>query len=189
MSSKVEVKCENCGEVFLRSRGEVNRNTKLNRRVFCSRSCQGSGIFDNIPKHKRISRPENLVSNNRQDEFSPFRWHYNNAKRRHKDFDLTLEDLKSQWDKQQGVCPYTGWQLKQMPNTNHKHQLPRNPDRASLDRIDSSLGYAVGNIQFISLIAQVAKSDWTEEQLLFFCQSVVERAGSAPASAVATQNR
>lgn len=94
---EIELICDVCGKSFLRSRGEANRNKKLGRRTYCSLECVGKGNLDNIPIDKR-HHPENLVSNNRGDEFSPFRWHFRNAKRRNKSFDLTLKDLKEQWE-------------------------------------------------------------------------------------------
>lgn len=92
------------------------------------------------------------------------------AKRR-KDFDITLEDLKQQWDAQKGICPYTGWQLKNMPS--YSDQLPKTPDRASLDRINSSKGYVKGNNQFVALIAQFAKNEWTDSVLENFVDAFV----------------
>ena len=47
------------------------------------------------------------------------------------------------------------------------------PNTASLDRIDSSLGYIPGNVQFVSVIANYAKRDFQEEELFEFCEAVV----------------
>jgi hypothetical protein len=41
-----------------------------------------------------------------------------------------------------------------------------------LDRIDSSKGYIFGNVQFVSLMANYAKRDFLEEELLRFCEAV-----------------
>lgn len=76
--------------------------------------------------------------------------------------------------------------MKDMPNSNLKNQLPKTPDRASLDRIDSSIGYVKGNIQFISLIAQFAKNDFSDTEVINFCKAVANKsmdpAGVEPAS-------
>lgn len=84
---------------------------------------------------------------------------------------ITLQDLKDQWEKQGGKCPYTGWDMKFDGCTKRKG-LRRTPDRASLDRIDSSKGYIKGNIQFVSLIAQYAKNDWNDDVILEFANAV-----------------
>ncbi|MEO1764581.1 MAG: hypothetical protein AAFR83_22070, partial [Cyanobacteria bacterium J06629_18] len=46
------------------------------------------------------------------------------------------------------------------------------PKTASLDRIDSCKGYVFGNVQFVSLMANYAKRDFLEEELLRFCEAV-----------------
>jgi len=177
METLIELTCDVCKTQFHRKKAEYNRTQKKGlKRVFCSRKCCGVGVVDNIPKEKRY-HPENLNSGNRGDHLSPFRWHFRNSKRRSDkrkiDFDLTLEYLKELWERQDGVCPYTGWNLKQMSNTAHSNQLERTPDRASLDRIDSSKGYIKGNVQFVSLIAQHAKHTFSNNDLKRFCESVV----------------
>lgn len=77
---------------------------------------------------------------------------------------------KEQWDSQKGICPYTGWQLKNMASFTNR--LPKTPDRASLDRIDSKKGYIKGNIQFVALIVQLAKNDWDEKVIYEFAEAI-----------------
>jgi hypothetical protein len=85
-----------------------------------------------------------------------------------------LDDLRAQWQKQDGVCPYTGWRMI-LPSSSHTYNdLPIGPRNASLDRIDSARGYTPGNIQFVSYMANVAKNDFTHEQMLDFCRAVAE---------------
>jgi hypothetical protein len=95
-------------------------------------------------------------------DYSPFKTMLSRAKQRKKRFSLTLHDLYDQWQSQKGICPYTGWLLK-LPKANEK--LPKTPDRASLDRIDSSLGYTPDNIQFVSLAIQYAKHNWSQSDV------------------------
>ena len=107
-----------------------------------------------------------------KDEFSPFRYYLNNAKRRlkHKlaknkvlESNLTLNDIKTQWDKQNGICPYTN---KQMSLVNPKGKAL--PEQASLDRIDSSKGYVQGNVEFVCLAVNYAKNNFSREQMINF---------------------
>jgi hypothetical protein len=44
--------------------------------------------------------------------------------------------------------------------------------RASLDRIDNSKPYVQGNVRFISLMANYAKNDMTDAELVGFCKAV-----------------
>lgn len=166
----MQTSCSVCGKVFERRAAEIKRNTKLGRKAYCSRSCAGKSLVSNIPLESK--RWDHLKPGSLTDEYSPFRWHLRNCKRRSKTFDITLEDLKKQWEEQKGICPYTGWQLKNM--SSHTDRLPKTPDRASLDRIDSSKGYVKGNIHFVALIAQFAKSEWDEITLRNFAEAVVK---------------
>ena len=172
MEKTIELTCDTCGKQFHKRRAEHNRCLKRgHKRKFCSLKCCGKATIDNIPPESKVW--DHLVANNKSDEYSPFRWHYRNAKRRKHEFDLTLEYLKELWEKQDGKCPYTDWPLKQMKDTSHKNQLPTTPDRTSLDRIDSSKGYVKGNVQFICYMAQNAKNKFTSAQLKSFCESMV----------------
>jgi hypothetical protein len=131
--------CEICNICFSRSKAEINRNKKLGRRVFCSRVCCGKATLSNLGD-KRITT--HLKKGSERDEYSPFRSFLKTIRshlsKRNDDRECTIDliDLKSQWEKQKGICPYTGWHLVLLKTTNSK--LPKTPDRASLDRIDSS---------------------------------------------------
>ena len=173
---KIEMICEACGTKFHRERGEINRNKRLGRKAYCSLKCAGN--IENIPLDKR-GKTEHLRADNRRDEFSPFRHHmkcmHNHAGTngsRRKPVEITLQDLKEQWERQNGVCPYTGWQMRNAETTSRSATLPHTPDRASVDRIDSTKPYTRGNIQFVSLIAQYAKNRWSDVELLNFCRAV-----------------
>lgn len=55
-----------------------------------------------------------------------------------------------------------------------KHQyswLPKHPFKPSIDRIDSSKGYTIDNIQIIWLIENYCKNTFTNEQVLEFCKA------------------
>lgn len=176
----VHVICEACGISFNRNIGEVNRSKRLGRRQYCSRKCQSTKAIDNIPKSKRI-HPENIADHSGMvDEYSPFRriWlsarlHSKpNSKRGAHEFTLTLECLKKQWESQGGICPITGWKL--IIQKSSSDYPPTTPNRASLDRIDSNVGYVPGNVRFIALIAQYAKNGWDDQDLYEFCEAVCE---------------
>lgn len=165
---KIKLTCPICGTEYEKSKSEYERNIKLGRKSYCSLKCVG---YSNIPHLPKDGNPEFLIAANKRDEFSPFRSHLKNARmRKNKQLNLSLEYLKELWEKQKGKCPYTGWNLQNPPTTSSK--LEWIPDRASLDRIDSSKGYIKGNVQFVSMIAQFAKNKFTEDQLLEFCKSV-----------------
>lgn len=118
-----------------------------------------------ITTHTELSQLILIISqysNNHRDEFTPFRYSLRCAKRRHKGCTLTLEDLQEQWELQQGVCPYTKLKLT-LPEDGNVATLDVSI-RASLDRIDSSKPYEVGNIQFISTPINYMKNSMSDEQ-------------------------
>ena len=175
MITKVQLKCESCNKEFERVAAEVTRNKKKSRRVYCSLACAGKVTYKNCPLQPKGVVPVSLKGHagNRKDQFSPFRYHMKCVKQRDKEYNISLSDLKEQWDKQSGRCPYTGWLLDN-PVTCDTTKFTFHPRRASLDRIDSSKGYMRGNIQFVSLMAQYAKHEFTEDQLYEFCEQVTE---------------
>lgn len=118
----------------------------------------------------------NTSIGNKRDEYSPFRQHLRLARRRVKthgrECNITLEYLKQLWEKQGGRCPYTGWKLYNLATTSDWENNILHPKTASLDRIDSCKGYVFGNVQFVSLMANYAKRDFLEADLLRFCAAV-----------------
>jgi hypothetical protein len=172
--SLVELTCEVCGKVFMRNSGEVTRNKKLGRRVFCSLQCTGKASIGNLPE---VRKTDHLPKGKVTDEYSPFRKYLEVIRQRVKirgeELSITLEDIKQQWEKQNGVCPFTGWKLD-IPRTTMWSESPLTPRRASLDRIDSSIGYVPGNIRFVSVMANYCKNAFIDKDVFEFCQAVVE---------------
>jgi hypothetical protein len=168
------IKCFVCSKEFERNESEIRRNLDKRRKTFCSRSCSGKYYIKNIPEDKKSSK--HLKKGSDRDDFSPFRVFLKTCKMRAREnknklLNLTLEDLKKQWEKQDGICPYTGWKMKIAP-CQSKKGLEKTPDRASLDRIDSSKGYVKGNIQFVCMISQYAKNNWKEDVIFEFANAV-----------------
>ena len=66
------------------------------------------------------------------------------------------------------MCPYTGAKLIHPIRMKDEGLIYM----ASLDRIDSSIGYMKGNIQFISAAANLAKNNMSHEQMIEFCKII-----------------
>jgi hypothetical protein len=176
----VDLECEFCHENFERVKSEHNRNQKYGRKIFCSLSCSA--------KQHNIEDPRLGIGNIKYfkgkhgvplDEFSPFRKFHRSIRARTKTHirkkgNITLQDLKDQWELQKGICPFTGWELE-LPVSTAKWRVdcPVNI-KASIDRKDSSLGYDKGNVQFISPMANLAKGSLTKEDVINFCKAVVK---------------
>lgn len=164
----ITIKCDCCGKEFEKPVSEYNRNLKLGRANYCSRSCAGKMSNKNS---KNVGNPSTLIPNNRRDQYTPFRYYLRNAKKRFKEFDLNLEYLKQLWEKQKGVCPYTGIKLKLAEyKANHNDPIYT----ASLDRIDSNKGYIKGNVQFISTAINYMKNNMSNEDTIKLCKIIAK---------------
>lgn len=172
----IELKCHKCKKKFSRYLSEHKRSKKLKRKEFCSRECQSSYDWKEKLGKYVGTNTKNLKLGSELDDFSPFKWHMarikSHTKGKNIEVSVTVQDLKRVWEKQNGKCPYTGLSLKNLESTNRKHQLERTPDRASLDRIDSSKGYTSDNIEFVSLMAQYCKNSFNKMEVLEFCKNV-----------------
>lgn len=168
MSRKKEkIRCNNvtCGKEIEKDSSEVKRNKKLGRKNYCSRKCsaQVNGKYAmEMALKKRLEL--GITGIRTTDEFSPFREYYRRCKRRRKLGNLTLQDIKEQWEYQKGICPYTDIKLEF--KTNDKFKL------ASLDRIDSSNLYEKGNIEFVSMPINLMKNTMSVEETIEFCKII-----------------
>jgi hypothetical protein len=174
MIKMVNIKCSYCGKESEKKLAEINRQKKKGKEKFyCSLSCSGKSDT-NLKKLTKCRKPFSnihLYSNNRRDEFTPFRYHLRNAKNhsRDREFSITLEDLKNLWNQQNGICAVTGLELiiKSFDDNQSKSPL-----QASLDRIDNSKGYTKDNIRFVCLMFNYARNNFTDEETLEFFKKV-----------------
>lgn len=83
--------------------------------------------------------------------------------RKKKEFDLIPENLYELWEIQNGLCAYSKVPLNNIAN--HLHT-------ASLDRIDSKIGYIKGNIQLVCSAVNRMKQEFSEKDFLNFCELI-----------------
>ena len=169
---QLEVICSNpdCNKSFKKDGSEVRRNEKIGRANYCSLECSGKVNHKYLTNKGNI---ENFKDVKRGDKYTGLREHLNRVKHRDKNkkYDITLDDLLNQWELQGGVCPYTGIKLIHPKNSKDVSMM----FKASLDRIDSKIGYFVGNIQFISASANYAKNTMSHEEMVEFCKLITEK--------------
>lgn len=165
----ITVICDNCGSEFEKPESEYKRNVNLGRKNFCCRSC--AAIYNNQHRNKELFNSDIAkYAANRRDEYTPFRYTMRCLRRRDKELNIDLEYLKSVWEEQKGICPYTGLSLVLPTDSNVKDLHPT--IRASLDRIDSSKGYVKGNVQFISTCINYLKSDMSDLETKQFLKKI-----------------
>lgn len=162
--------CQNCGIQFEKALTEITRNKKLNRPNFCSRSCVGKHNVKNFGDRKNnydISKH----SGNRSDLYTKFKYHFRSVKKRFKDVEITIEDLEDVWEKQNGFCEFSGVKL----TLSSYSKIEKNPIySASLDRIDSSKGYIIGNIRWVSRSINYMKNNMSDEMVWELCKLIKE---------------
>jgi hypothetical protein len=179
--SNIKLVCGTCGIEFEYYKGEYNRQTKRGRTIFyCSLKCSGKRS-SNIERIKKVGKKfiggENKLISDKdfiRSSMNEFLRRIRNRKRSKPEkvgnVDLSPEYLIELWNKQNGSCAYTGVKLvlpsyKTYRSTNYNY-------KASLDRIDSSKGYIIGNVQFISYTMNNLKSNMNDIDLEEFFKIV-----------------
>jgi hypothetical protein len=170
--------CFNCGCEFEKPVSEIKRNEKFGRHNFCSRTCVGHFNTERI-KLIKTTYDISKHSNNGRDEYTGFREFLRRVKSRNYENNLDLDYLKELWEKQ-NICVYTGVKLVLPKRKGWNNQL----FCASIDRIDSNLGYVKGNIQYISIAANHAKNNMSHEEMITLCQLIYEHKKTLPESKV-----
>jgi hypothetical protein len=192
MVATISLACAQCGVEFQKARNEYNRQTKKGKdKFFCTQSC--STTFFNKVKVERLKTQgkdpfeqakkniEPFYGRGYRDELTPYRWFILRAKARGKRFsrkscEVTPEYLKDLFDRQDGKCPLTGWDMV-LPESTSGWKSGNKPENASLDRVDNDKGYIEGNVRFVALIANMARQAYTDKQVIEFCKAVVNNNG------------
>ena len=164
--------CSNpsCGIEFLKDKSELNRNKKIGRKNYCSLKCSGINnhlhLNDYVVENIKYISPH---SNNRREQFTGLREHFRRVKKRHHDYNIDLQDLLDQWEIQSGVCVYSGVKLV------HPNEDGNNINTASLDRINSSMGYIEGNVQWVHKMVNMSKQQYTQEEFINMSKAVADK--------------
>jgi hypothetical protein len=89
----------------------------------------------------------------------------NNALIRHIDWNVSFDYLAELLIEQDFKCALTGWDI---------HAMEVNSP-ASLDRIDSSLGYIEGNLQWVISKVNMMKQQYSQEDFIQVCIAVADK--------------
>lgn len=94
------------------------------------------------------------------------------AKRRSKEFRLDKKYLWNLYSEQNGRCALSGLEIDFGLDGNKN--LSQSQGTASLDRIDSSMGYIEGNVQWVHKHVNSMKNSHTTEYFIKLCKLIVE---------------
>lgn len=173
----IKLICHECGTPFPRLLKEHKRSLKLKRPEFCSLTCNTIHRNKKLPSdfYKKNCYDISKHSGNRQNNISPFRYFIAKSKaknrRQYGAPNITPEYLRKLWDIQKGICPYTKLSMILPKNTLDFHEI-NSPQRASLDRIDSTKGYIEGNVEFVCYAINLAKNSFTREEMKEFIAKI-----------------
>ena len=82
-------------------------------------------------------------------------------------FNITKEYLKQLWEKQKGLCA-----ISNIPMT-YQFDSGRINTNVSIDQINPSQGYVIGNVQLVCMAVNQMKSDLSIEELYMFCEAIL----------------
>ena len=179
----VKLKCAYSGEYFWKDKSEYTRRININPDHKFYKSIKDAALGGG-EKHYSQLKPwtgkanDNFIksSYNRKDEYSSFKYFIAKAKQRSKtkkskyqSYDITLTYLKNLWENQNGICAISGVKMELPASLS---ETRGSPFCASLDRIDSEIGYIQGNVQFVTQFCNLGKRDFKEDQVLKFIQAI-----------------
>lgn len=84
-------------------------------------------------------------------------------------FNITIKDMDKQWQKQGGKCAYTVEKLNLIAKYYNRKNIT-----ASLDRIDSSKPYEIGNIEWVHKNINMAKQRISKKEFIELCNKISE---------------
>lgn len=140
-------KCDCGNEKIVRSTELVRGDTK---------SCGCGNKYENSRNYKGVGKLA-------QSKFSSIKY---GAIKRNLEFSITIEYAWELFLKQKGKCFYTNLDIE-LKTRNSGNMT------ASLDRIDSSLGYIEGNVVWVHKHINIMKNEYNHEYFLSLCKLVV----------------
>ncbi len=174
MKTVVEKACSHCGEVkalsdFYTSGKRANGETQY------ASWCKACIKIKQASYHKRTWGKERLhyVAFKRTKTARHYLAYLRSKaiQRKRGDEVISLDALELLWSAQGGKCALTGWPMT-MELANGIVQT-----NCSIDRIDSSRGYVVGNVQLVCRAVNIAKSALPVSDFLNLCKAVVAQNG------------
>lgn len=171
IKSKICTKCGKSKHVDLfYKRGDGGYKSECRK---CSRIASDNWKKNNSENYKKSLKEK---YNSRSNE-ERIRWKKNNplaylccsaksnAKRYSREFKINKEYLQSLWEEQHGLCYYTNKPMLYTVSCD---------DAVSIDRVDSSKGYIIGNIVLCRYRINVMKNNVSIQNLLQISEDIVK---------------
>jgi hypothetical protein len=94
--------------------------------------------------------------------------------RKEKEFLVSIEYIWELFLKQNRRCAISGLELTFDPYGIGKKSKETNKVTASLDRINSSIGYVEGNVQWVHKRINIMKNEFPQEEFLEYCRIIAK---------------
>ena len=104
------------------------------------------------------------------------------ARERNLEWDLTEEYLWELFCNQNAKCAISGVDIILTTKRNKHNNLDRTLLTASLDRIDSTKGYVVGNVQWLHKTVNIMKQSLSDSDFISWCILIVNHANLEPST-------
>lgn len=155
---------------------------KYGRKYIAVRCTCGSGVEHLLPYHHYIDKQSlgckecsKHFTNKGVGEISGSFWALvkSGASKRSIPFDININEAWDLYLKQGGVCALSGVDISFAPTTNKRD---RKYQTASLDRIDSSKGYTIDNVQWVHKDANIMKNRFSMDYFSKFAVGFASKA-------------
>ena len=97
----------------------------------------------------------------------------NGAKLRSLEFNITIQYLQELLEQQNYKCAISGLSIDGA-RSRIKYHSTYSKQTASLDRIDNTKGYIIGNVQWVHQDINYMKQDFTMSQFLIYCEIITK---------------
>lgn len=94
------------------------------------------------------------------------------AKKRNIEFNLTIEYIWDLFKKQEGICALSGLPIKFHCGSSRHNRMNQT---ASLDRIDSNLGYVEENVYWVHKVVNLMKNHFESEVFIHTCNAIAKK--------------
>ena len=159
--------CGKCGETY-RWKCKSCRNKKLQDQRQNDHTCLDCGCKYDRGRHGKRTRCDSCYGEHRQ-ATTLLHAASQRAKSRGIGFDLDLEWVRGGL---RSGCPMTGEKYVIGQGTNYSNRHPLTP---SIDKVNPKLGYTKDNCRVVSWFYNMAKQQWSDEEVLELCKKIVQQ--------------
>ena len=175
---KSELNCNTCNKKFEKDNKEIKRRLKVNPNCnfYCSLSCSGkqnaahligrNPFISGSEHHKKAIQASKHKNIKYFGDIKQIRELMRRCNKRKHEVSLSLDYLMTLWESQYGRCAITN-----IPISLTSDDFVQ---MASLDRIDSSIGYIEGNVQYVSCCINLAKNNLSNQRMHDFIKLIID---------------